>query len=535
MLRSDPAPVVNTSAQQPFPVVIVGAGPTGLTAATLLAQHGVPCLLLDRWPTVYPQPRAVHLDDEIYRILVQLGVGEQFAAISRPGAGMRLLDHRRRVLSQIDRVRIGIHGYPQANMFDQPQLEELLRANLARYRQVTVRSGVEVTAIRQLGNSQVWVRFTDRDSGSEHRVMAAYVLGCDGANSVVRTVIGSSMTAWPFAQRWLVVDMSSDADLRQWDGVHHLCGPDRPATFMRIGKRRYRWEFKLHHDETAADFDTTVKLQPLLAPWIGNVTANELELVRATEYDFRACVADHWRNGNVFILGDAAHLTPPFVGQGMGAGMRDAANLAWKLAGVLGGQLPARVLDTYEKERKPHAWKTIAVAVAIGMAMTTRSAVGAAICKLLVPRLRHVPGVRSRIRHSGSPPLTRSALVIKPRRPLQLAGTQIPNLVLSQGQRLDTVLGMGFAVVTCEAVDCDQRALLGRCGADLIIEPRQSELGRWLRRGHAKVALVRPDRTVMQTGRHLSELVSTTPLLAPPVGSPRTAKPHEAPSETRIQ
>lgn len=319
---ADPAPVVNASAQPSFPVVIIGAGPTGVTAATLLAQHGVQCLLLDRWAMVYPQPRAVHLDDEIYRILAQLGIAEQFATISRPGAGMRLLDHRGQILSQIARAPIGTHGYPQANMFDQPELEQLLRANLTNYPQVSLRGGVEVTTIAHISASQVQVTFTNRDSGDQHKVTATYVLGCDGANSMVRAAIGASMTARQFAQRWLVVDLNTDADLGHWDGVHHLCDPDRATTFMRVGERRYRWEFKLRHDETVADYDTVEKLRPLIAVWTGASAISELTLVRVTEYTFRAHVASHWRDRNVFILGDAAHLTPPFVDKAWGWNQR---------------------------------------------------------------------------------------------------------------------------------------------------------------------------------------------------------------------
>ncbi|SID62715.1 bifunctional 3-(3-hydroxy-phenyl)propionate/3-hydroxycinnamic acid hydroxylase [Mycobacteroides abscessus] len=486
---------MNASAQLSFPVVIIGAGPTGVTAATLLAQHGVQCLLLERWATVYPQPRAVHLDDEIYRILAQLGIAEQFATISRPGAGMRLLDHRGQILSQIARAPIGTHGYPQANMFDQPELEQLLRANLTNYPQVSLRGGVEVTTIAHISASQVQVTFTDRDSGDEHKVTATYVLGCDGANSVVRAAIGASMTARRFAQRWLVVDLNTDADLGHWDGVHHLCDPDRATTFMRVGERRYRWEFKLHPGETAADYDTVEKLRPLIAVWTGASAISELTLIRVTEYTFRAHVASHWRDRNVFILGDAAHLTPPFVGQGMGAGIRDAANLTWKLAGVLDGQLPTRVLDTYEQERKPHAWKMITIALAVGAAMTARGTAATAIRNLLVPRLQYIPGLRSRIQHSGTPALTRSALVNKTPRCRQLAGTQIPNLVLSQGHRIDTLLGSGFALVASETVDADQQAQL--------------------RRGGARAALIRPDRTVMQTARSPSQIAFTTTLFAP--------------------
>ena len=145
---------------------------------------------------------------------------------------------------------------------------------------------------------------------------------------------------------------------------------------MRIGDTRYRWEFRLLPDETADDYNTMAAIYPLIWPWVEGVAPDELELVRVGEYTFRAQVANHWRRGNMFILGDAAHLTPPFIGQGMGAGLRDAMNLAWKLAGAVNGWLPESVLDTYEQERMPHARYMIRFALAVGTAMTAGGEAG---------------------------------------------------------------------------------------------------------------------------------------------------------------
>ncbi len=154
------------------PLVIVGAGPTGITAATLLAQYGLDCLVLDRWPGVYPQPRAVHLDDEIYRVIARLGIAEEFAAISRPALGLRLLDNRFRVLAEFSRETSGSpNGFPQANMFDQPELEALLRANLKRYPNAQLRGDAEVTELSNSGN-RVRVSYLDRSEGQVHRVDA---------------------------------------------------------------------------------------------------------------------------------------------------------------------------------------------------------------------------------------------------------------------------------------------------------------------------------------------------------------------------
>lgn len=368
-------------------VVIVGAGPTGLTAATLLAQYGVECLVFDRWESIYPQPRAVHLDDEIYRLLARIGVAEEFAAISWPCEGLRLVDKNLRVLAEFRRgADRGRHGYPEANMFDQPELESILRANLTRRSGVTIRGNAEVTGLTQ-DSGTVRVDVTDRVTGRQEEIRADYVLGCDGANSLVRASIGASLRDLTFAQRWLVVDVATDADLAQWEGVHQVCDPVRAATYMRIGDRRYRWEFRLTPGETADDYRDSAQLHPLISPWTKDVPVERLEIVRAAEYTFRAQVADRWRDRRVFLLGDAAHLTPPFIGQGLGAGLRDAANLAWKLAAVLAGSLPETVLHTYQTEREPHARALIRLAKLVGTLMTEGGELGNVLRGVLAPRL----------------------------------------------------------------------------------------------------------------------------------------------------
>ncbi|BBZ39919.1 3-(3-hydroxyphenyl)propionate hydroxylase [Mycobacterium conspicuum] len=429
-------------------VTIVGAGPTGITAATLLAQHGVDCVVLDRWAEVYPQPRAVHLDDEIYRVVARLGIAEEFAAISRPTLGLRLLDKRFRVLAEFNRDRArSVHGFPQANMFDQPEFEALLRANLKRHAEAELRGNAEVTAVGD-HDGRVRVTFVDRCSGSTHRIEADYLLGCDGANSVVRTQIGSTMRDLKFEQRWLVVDIATNAELNQWEGVHQVCDPLRAATYMRIGESRYRWEFQLLTGESASDFCSVPALRPLIAPWTTDVADSELTLLRVTEYTFRAQIADRWRRGNVFLLGDAAHLTPPFIGQGMGAGLRDAMNLAWKIAAVRDGTLAAEVLDSYERERKPHTLQLIRLALNVGRAMTGGGRFGNAARRLVLPRVRLLPGLRDKVVDSTTPALRSSALVHKARRPGGLAGTLCPNPLLACGQRFDDVVGPNFAFVT---------------------------------------------------------------------------------------
>ncbi len=496
----------------PVPVVIVGAGPVGVTAATLLGQYGVDCLVLDRWDGVFPQPRAVHLDDEIYRVLARLGIGEQFAAVSRPTRGMQLIDRNHQVFAVFDRAEThGRHGYPQANMFDQPELEHLLRTNLKDQPTVSLRGNVEVTDVAQDGQGRVQVDFTDRLTGEPESVLATYVLGCDGANSVVRTAIGSTMEDLDFEQRWLVIDVDSQIELDQWEGVHQLCDPERAATYMRVGEKRYRWEFRLLEGETAADFESIEALRTLIGPWVQGIPCDQLELVRVAEYHFRAQLADHWRDRNIFLLGDAAHLTPPFIGQGLCAGIRDSMNLSWKIAGVLCGDLPESVLDTYEVERKPHARALIKLAKLIGVSMTRGGKAGDLLRRVIAPRLHWIPGLRERLLDSETPPLHTSALVEERGPRKSLNGRLCPNALLADGHRYDDVSRGGFVLVTRVPLSPQQQVMLAHRGTEVLQAEPGSPLDQWLADGRAAAALVRPDFTVMRAGRDVARLCDASP------------------------
>ena len=380
------------------PVVIVGAGPTGASAAIMLAQRGIECLLLDRWRDVYPLPRAVHFDDEVFRIFAQLGIAEQVRAISRPLPGMQLVDARHRVLAELTRDPSGqVHGYPAANMFHQPELEHVLRDRLAELPQVDFRGNVEVIAVEQdaHGEEPVRVRYRDLGSGTETEVWADAVLGCDGANSITRTAVGATMEDLGFSQKWLVVDVHSPERLDVYDGVQQVCDHDRAATFMRVTDGYYRWEFRLRAGETPDDIDERRVLE-LIGPWLGGVDPDKLTILRRAWYTFRGVVADRWQLGRVFLLGDAAHLTPPFIGQGMCAGIRDAANLTWKLALVLDGRADDRLLDTYEAERRPYARRVVQMAIAVGWLMTGGGPRTSSIRRAALRFVTRLPGVEEK-------------------------------------------------------------------------------------------------------------------------------------------
>lgn len=494
-----------------YPVVIIGAGPTGATAATLLAQYGINALVLDRWDGVYPQPRAVHMDDETCRIVARMGIADQFAAISRPARGLQLRDRYHHVLAEFSRnTGDAPHGFAQANMFDQPELEQLLRANLLNYPSIELRGNTEVTGLTS-GSDGIRVSYTNRSSGARSFVDADYVLGCDGANSLTRSSIGAAMDDLRFEQRWLVADIATDADLHQWDGVHQVCDPRRAGTYMRIGERRYRWEFQLLAGETARDFCDLSTLAPLIAPWTATAPSAELELIRVAEYTFRAQIADQWRHGNVFLLGDAAHLTPPFIGQGMGAGLRDAMNLAWKLAGVLSGDLPPDALNSYERERRPHARAMIGLALAVGRFMTAGGETANILRRIVIPRLGSIPGVRERIVDSTTPALHRSTLTHRTLGSGQLGGTLCPNPLLADGRRLDDALGPGFAIITTVPLTASQHALIEHRGALAHFAAPGTELADWLDRNRAAIAAVRPDRTIMKSARSPERLLRSLP------------------------
>ncbi|MEU6668048.1 bifunctional 3-(3-hydroxy-phenyl)propionate/3-hydroxycinnamic acid hydroxylase [Streptomyces sp. NPDC046727] len=495
------------------PVVIVGAGPVGVTAALLLARHGVPSLLLERHRDVYPLPRAVVVDDEVRRILHSVGVQEEFAALARPARGLRLLDARHRVIAEFTRSRHGHHGYPQTSMFDQPDLERLLRAALARSPECELWDGVEVVSVSQDtdGTAPVLVTFRREGSDEDEHVWADAVLGCDGAGSLTRDAIGAVWEDLHFEESWRVIDVRTSRPVRTWEGVDQICCPTRPATFMRLGEDRYRWEFRLPADVDLDGPDGRERLRELVAPWVDLPSAaawsDDFEVIRQAQYTFRARLADRWRRGRVFLLGDAAHLTPPFIGQGLCAGLRDARNLTWKLARVLRQGADDGLLDTYERERKPHARYVIRLAVAIGWAMTGGQDRGAALRRAVVGAACRVPGVTKTVSRDLSPALTAGPLVR--RRPgfigRGLTGTFCPQpwvTVDGRRTRLDDVLGDSFALLTAVPPTPQMTAVATALDAPTIhVDDLNDDgtLAAWLARGRADAALLRPDRVVMDT------------------------------------
>lgn len=337
-------------------VAVIGAGPVGLLLAALLGRRGVSVVVYDRQPAPYDLPRAVHFDAETMRIFQAAGVAEAVRRETIVGVGMLFKDGAGRTLIDWSRAQeIGPQGWHESYRFHQPDLERLLAASLDRFDHVRLERGAEVTDVSQDGDG-VRLRFADG-----RVVEAGYVVGCDGASSFLRRRLGIGREDLGFRETWLVLDLllkRPRPDLGDYS--IQFCDPEAPATYVRsVGPRR-RWEMRA--PECAAGPPGHEEIWARLSRWIG---PEDADIERAAVYEFRSAVADGWRRGRAFLAGDAAHQMPPFMGQGLCAGARDAANLAWKVAiAVKTGDDGA--LDSYESERTAHVLRFIELSTRLG-------------------------------------------------------------------------------------------------------------------------------------------------------------------------
>jgi 2-polyprenyl-6-methoxyphenol hydroxylase-like FAD-dependent oxidoreductase len=339
-------------------VAIVGAGPTGMTLAILLAQSGHRVMVIERWAEPYGLPRAVHFDHEVGRILQSCGIGSGLRAISEPADLYEWRNAAGQTLLRFGRAGDGPSGWPASSMFAQPALEDLLHGRISELPGIDLRRGVEVTGITDLGDT-VEVR-----SATGPIVEARYLVGCDGANSTVREQAGLAVHDLGYFYDWLIVDVILN-EQREFHPINlQVCDPARPTTAVSGGPGRRRFEFMKLPDESLEEMNDEQVAWRLLAPW--DVHPGNARLERHAVYTFQARHAEQWRTGRVLLAGDAAHQMPPFAGQGMCAGVRDAANLAWKLDLVLKGQATDQVLDTYEEERLGHARSVIEFSMELG-------------------------------------------------------------------------------------------------------------------------------------------------------------------------
>lgn len=462
-------------------VLIIGGGPTGVTLAVLLARRGVRVIVAEKDADIYPLPRAAHIDHEGMRILQEAGVADAVTATSRRASRYEFRNAKGRVLMRFDGAdRIGDGGWAVANMIHQPSVETALRGALAKQASADLRSGWEMLSFAQDAEG-VTAQFAAPANApeGERSVRARWLVGADGARSPVRKACGIAFEDLGFEEPWLVVDALVDDPARLPAANLQICDPARPTTCVLMGEGRHRWEFMILPGESPAAVSEDAFIAQLMAPW--DVT-DAVRIERKAVYTFRARIAQSWRHGRVLLAGDAAHQTPPFAGQGMCAGLRDAANLAWKLAAVTRDGADAALLDTYQPERSPHVRSTITMAIMMGRMVCTTNPWDAWLrdAKFALARaLGKLPDGPP-----AYPPIAAGAILAG----APGAGSYFPQFIAVDGTRIDEVLGAGHWLIARS--DLAQPALA----------PFAAGLATWLDRHNAAAVLVRPDHYVFGTG-----------------------------------
>jgi flavoprotein hydroxylase len=343
-------------------VVVVGFGPVGATLAVLLAQRGWRVTALDSWPQPYDQPRATSFDGHAARLLADAGIAAALERIGEPANGYDWVNAAGQTLLHIPLRTVGRYGWPDATTVHQPTLEAALAERAAALPGLTVLRGHTVTGIEDDGAG---VRVTaERTTGGSVVHAAQWVVGCDGANSFVRGWAGLPEADLGFSYDWMLCDVTFRVPRTFTPTNVQLCDPRRPATMVGSGPGRRRFEFMRLPGESVESLGRPGTAWRLLSRF--DVTPSTAKLLRQRTYTFRSKWVTRWREGRALVAGDAAHQMPPFAGQGMCAGLQDAANLAWRLDRVLAGTSGEAVLDGYGEERAAQAERTIRASVALG-------------------------------------------------------------------------------------------------------------------------------------------------------------------------
>jgi 2-polyprenyl-6-methoxyphenol hydroxylase-like FAD-dependent oxidoreductase len=354
-------------------VLIAGAGPVGQVLALLLAQHGLRVCVVERWAQPYPLPRAVAIAHDVLRVLRQLGLGEELSGMLEPwgqdGHTFSFADESGHPLAEAGYPQDSDSGFALMSGFSQPDLEQVLERHVQDEPLITQYRGFSLEQLSDDGTGvEVTIRphtgFAPSADGEFRNLRAFYVIGCDGANSTVRSLLGLSMTDLDFNRDWLVVDVVPHIPPTWLPYACQKLGPARPTTLVPAGPGRRRWEFMIMPEDDQDAVDTDENAWQLLKPW--EIHPGNAELVRHARYTFRGRWANQWREGRVILAGDAAHQMPPFLGQGFNSGIRDAANLAWRLALLVNGEGRPSLLDDYVVERRTQVAQIIQETVGIG-------------------------------------------------------------------------------------------------------------------------------------------------------------------------
>jgi 3-(3-hydroxy-phenyl)propionate hydroxylase len=507
-------------------VVVVGLGPTGTALAGMLGQRGLTVAAFDRLADLYPSPRAIGFDHDFMRVMQELGIADLVLPHTAPYRPSEYRGVDGRLIKRLDAAppphRL---GWTPNYVFDQPSVERVLRDRLAEISGVEVRLSAEVTAVDEVVDGVVVaVALAD---GSIAEVHAQYVVACDGGSSPIRKRLGIALDDLDFDEHWLVVDATVNDDVleRLPQTQVQYCEPARPSSFVIGPGRHRRWELMLLPGDSLSEDFPEDELWPLLARWI---KPGDGTLRRAAAYRFHGLVAQRWRDGRILLAGDSAHMTPPFMAQGMVQGIRDAQNLAWKLRLVICGEALPTLLDTYGAERSPHVRATTALAIGLGRVICERDHAAA------VERDRRLiaecgGSVQTTVRQSMLPPLDRGLLA----NGSPGAGEICPQPTVTVDGRsvlLDDLTGARVRVVVTDRADRDEVHTLATAAAQIdgivvvltsgpgttrdpahiVVDETEPLIADWLSTLGSVGAIVRPDHVVFGTadsGAALHELL----------------------------
>ncbi|MFC5442980.1 bifunctional 3-(3-hydroxy-phenyl)propionate/3-hydroxycinnamic acid hydroxylase [Rhizobium halophytocola] len=502
-------------------VLVVGFGPAGAVAAGILGRLGHRTLVIDRLTEIYDRPRAIAIDHEILRHFDNMGIADEVMPFIAPFTASQHFGAKGQLIRRIDMVPEPYPlGYTPSMVFTQPPVEAILRKHAQTFDCVEIALGLELIAARQ---EQNWVIADIKAAdGTVRTVTCDYLIGCDGASSTVRQLAGMRLEDLIFDEPWLVIDVQvDDSALEKLPQTSaQFCDPARPISFIIGPKNHRRWEIMLLPGENPRDMENPENVWQLLSPWLQPADGT---LWRAAAYRFHALLADRWREGRIFIAGDAAHQQPPFIGQGMCQGLRDVTNLIWKIDRVLKRQSPDTLLDTYAVERSRHVRELTGKIKAIGEMICIRDPEQAATRD---ERILAEGGGEPRVitRQEIVPPI-QDGMLAGPDVPAR--GTLFPQPAIHCGdkvQLMDKLTGSGWRLVLDGRSDIGNgvprldpalgisvyQVAQGDAGQapDGMLLEADNVLGAWFDRYRVRAAFVRPDHYVFGTARSAAELMS---------------------------
>ena len=481
-----------------FDLIIVGLGPVGAVVANLLAQFNISILVIEKNKYIHPTPRAIHFDGEIMRIFQNIGLANLIKKISRPSyQGMRFVDaNEKTLLIRKANKKIGDQGWYNNWYFFQPELENILRLGLNRFNNVSVRLGETLIKIKEFKNKTT---LTTNISCSNKKVTYSgkWIIGCDGAKSLISHKISNKVKDLGFDEKWLVIDLNIKKDTFKTKKLPNYtvqhCNPIRPMTRCFINPKKRRWEIKILPKDDLKKILQKKFLWSILSPWL---TPDDAEIERAQIYTFHSIIKNKWRKNNMVIAGDSAHQSPPFLGQGLCAGIRDASSLAWRLARIIKGGADNTLLDSYANERKKHVLEFIKLATRCGELINTGK-------KSLINKYFNSSLIENKASFNYPKPQLGKGIWKYGKTPLG----QITPQFLFRNRLLDEEAIYQFILLeNCNLKNNLQnhdKKLLKEF--EIIIISANTAIKSWLKTINANVALIRPDRYLYGFANDYSE------------------------------